>query len=48
MDMMAMGIESLEVAMNVGSTVVGSVDSLVQLAAQANEITCEISRCEWA
>lgn len=47
MDAMVMGIESLEVAMQVGSSAVSALDNLVQIAGESSEITCEISRCEW-
>ena len=47
MDIMAMGIESLEVAMHVGSNAVSALDNLVHLSAKGSEITCEICRCAW-
>lgn len=48
MDVMVMGTESLELALQAGSSAVNTLDTLVQLAGEAGEITCEVSRCEWA
>lgn len=48
MDMMTMGIESLEAAMTVGSMVVDQIGNIAQAANENPPITCEISRCEWA
>ena len=41
------GMESLEAAMNIGAMVVDQIGSLAQAAAEQDEITCEVCRCEW-
>lgn len=48
MEMMAIGFESLEAAMNVGAMVVDQIGNIGQVSAEETPITCEICRCEWA
>lgn len=48
MDLLLMGVDVLETAMNAGSSVVSSLDSVVQVMGDGDQITCEVSRCEWA
>ncbi|WP_374602032.1 hypothetical protein [Arenimonas sp.] len=49
MEMMGVGIESIEAAMRVGAMVVDQIGSVAQGAYVAgDEATCEICRCEWA
>ena len=48
MEMLLMGANALETAMNAGSHVVSSLDAVVQTMGEGDQITCEVSRCEWA
>lgn len=49
MDFMAMGIESLEAAMNASYSITEKINSIIQIANEPENppITCEISRCDW-
>lgn len=48
MNEMIMIADQIGNAMQIGSSVVESLDSLVQIAGPDGEnITCEVSRCEW-
>lgn len=49
MEIMGVGIESIEAVMRAGSMVVDQIGHVAQIAAeQEDQITCEICRCEWA
>lgn len=46
---MEIGIESIEAVMQVGAMIVDQIGSVSQFNVQeADPITCEICRCEWA
>lgn len=49
MEMMAMGMDSLEAAMSFGSVVVDQIGSLVQNGqpGQEVEVSCDICKCTW-
>lgn len=48
MEMMGMGIESIEAAMHVGAMVVDQIGNAAQGAFVAgDQATCEVCRCEW-
>lgn len=48
MELMTVGIESLEAAMHVGGMVVDQIGNIAQIAAEeGDQITCEVCRCEW-
>lgn len=47
MDAFMLGLQVLDTALTVGTSVVDGLDSAVQLAEDGGA-TCEVCRCEWA